>query len=379
MVLPSARAVLALLDGIKEVAGRQSRTATVENCESPDDGHLGSAPVNRAAAGTALTRRLDIRACIDSFDTALASTVRSALAEVETELHRRIVAPGDPWLSEAAGHLIRAGGKRLRPLLVILAAQTGHPDPFRVLRAAVAVELMHVATLHHDDVMDNAMLRHGVPSANARWGNRLAVLVGDHLMAVACMTALEVDTDLVRRQGWTLTRLVHGQATEGTELRVGEDAVEQYLRVASDKSASLFALCGWAGAACGDADEKVSEAIAQYGEALGVAFQISDDLLDIVADTTASGKTRGIDLQKGYVLCRSCTRSPRVIGTRSGSARLWRTARSTIPPCARRHWSCCRRRRDWTEATRTCTGTPPPRGTAWLASRRALPGTRCSA
>lgn len=256
-------------------------------------------PAGRASASPASTGHLDIRACIDSFDTVLASTVRSALAEVETELHRRIVAPGDPWLSEAAGHLIRAGGKRLRPLLVILAAQTGHPDPFRVLRAAVAVELMHVATLHHDDVMDNAMLRHGVPSANARWGNRLAVLVGDHLMAVACMTALEVDTDLVRRQGWTLTRLVHGQATEGTELRVGEDAVEQYLRVASDKSASLFALCGWAGAACGDADEKVSEAIAQYGEALGVAFQISDDLLDIVADTTASGKTRGIDLQKG--------------------------------------------------------------------------------
>ncbi|MGC4746998.1 polyprenyl synthetase family protein [Micromonospora sp. DT201] len=253
----------------------------------------------RVATDPAPTKHLDVRACIGSFDAALASAVRSALAEVETELHRRVVTPGDPWLSEAAGHLIRAGGKRLRPLLVILAAQTGRPDPFRILRAATAVELMHVATLHHDDVMDNAILRHGVPSANARWGNRLAVLVGDHLMAIACMTALEVDTELVRRQGWTLTRLVHGQATEGSALRAGEDAVEQYLQVASDKSASLFALCGWAGAACGGADEAVAEAIAQYGEALGVAFQISDDLLDIVADSAASGKTRGIDLQKG--------------------------------------------------------------------------------
>ncbi|MET8090844.1 polyprenyl synthetase family protein [Micromonospora sp. NPDC005220] len=251
------------------------------------------------SAGPTLARHLDVRACVESFDAALASTVRSTLAEVETELRRRVVAPGDPWLSEAAGHLLRAGGKRLRPLLVILAAQTSRPDPARVLRAAIAVELMHVATLHHDDVMDNATLRHGVPSANARWGNRLAVLVGDHLMAVACMTALEVDTHLVRRQGWTLTRLVRGQATEGLALRAGEDAVEQYLQVASDKSASLFALCGWAGAACGDADEAVAEALGQYGEALGVAFQISDDLLDIVADPAASGKTRGIDLQKG--------------------------------------------------------------------------------
>ncbi|MBM0276141.1 polyprenyl synthetase family protein [Micromonospora tarensis] len=256
-------------------------------------------PAGGAATGLAPARRADIRACVDSFDPTLASTVRSAMAEMEAELRRRVVAPGDPWLSEAAGHLIRAGGKRLRPLLVILAAQTSRPDPGRVLRAGIAVELMHVATLHHDDVMDNATLRHGVPSANARWGNRLAVLVGDHLMAVACMTALEVDTTLVRRQGWTLTRLVRGQAMEGSVLRTDQSAVEQYLQVASDKSASLFALCGWAGAVCGGADEAVAEALADYGEALGIAFQISDDLLDIVADSAASGKTRGIDLQKG--------------------------------------------------------------------------------
>ncbi|MDG4810775.1 polyprenyl synthetase family protein [Micromonospora sp. WMMD1120] len=258
-------------------------------------------PVLPAAgrAGSGSARRTDIRACVDSFDAPLASMVHTTMAEVEAELRRRVVAPGDAWLSEAAGHLIRAGGKRLRPLLVILSAQTSRPNPAHVLRAAIAVELMHVATLHHDDVMDNATLRHGVPSANARWGNRLAVLVGDHLMAVACMTALEVDTKLVRRQGWTLTRLVRGQAAEGSALRTDQDAVEHYLQVASDKSASLFALCGWAGAACGGADEAVAEALAEYGEALGIAFQISDDLLDIVADSAASGKTRGIDLQKG--------------------------------------------------------------------------------
>jgi geranylgeranyl pyrophosphate synthase len=247
----------------------------------------------------ASAQRLDIGACVESFDPALTTGVRSALAEVEAEMRRRITVPGDPELTRMAGHLIRAGGKRLRPLLVILGARTGHIDRARTVRAAIAVELMHVATLYHDDVMDNATLRHGVPSANALWGNRMAVFVGDFLMGVASTTALESGTELVRRQGWTLTRLVSGQATEGAALRDGESAVDQYLRVASDKSAALFALAGWAGATCGGADEATAEALGMYGESLGVAFQISDDLLDIVADSATSGKTAGIDLQKG--------------------------------------------------------------------------------
>jgi geranylgeranyl pyrophosphate synthase len=244
-------------------------------------------------------RRFDLGACVESFDPGLTAAVRSALAEMEIEMRRRITVPGDPELTGMAGHLINAGGKRLRPLLVLLAARTGRYDRDQAIRAAISVELMHVATLHHDDVMDNATLRHGVPSANALWGNRMAVFVGDYLMGVASTTALETGTELVRRQGWTLTRLVSGQATEGSALRDGETAVDQYLRVASDKSAALFALAGWAGATCGDADEAVAEALSSYGEALGVAFQISDDLLDIVADSAASGKTTGIDLQKG--------------------------------------------------------------------------------
>ena len=245
------------------------------------------------------TRRSDVRACIESFDPALAGAARAAMADVESEMRRRLTVPADPWLTQAAGHLINAGGKRLRPLLVFLAAQTGEPDRDRTIRAAIAVELMHVATLHHDDVMDKATIRHGVPSANALWGNRMAVFVGDFLISVAATTALEAGTDLVRRQGRTLTRLVSGQAAEGSALRAGESAVDQYMRVASDKSAALFALAGWAGATCGGADEAGAEAVAQYGESLGLAFQISDDLLDITADATVSGKTRGIDLEKG--------------------------------------------------------------------------------
>ena len=247
----------------------------------------------------ATARRFDVRSCIDSFDPALSAAVRSALAEIEAEIRRRITVPGDAALTEMAGHLINAGGKRLRPLLVVLAAQTSDPDRARMIRAAVSVELMHVATLHHDDVMDNATLRHGVPSANALWGNRMAVLVGDFLMAVASTTALEAGTELVSRQGQTLTRLVRGQATEVTDPGAGESAVDQYLRVASDKSAALFALAGWAGATCGGAGEATATALGQFGEALGVAFQISDDLLDIVADSAASGKTAGIDLHQG--------------------------------------------------------------------------------
>ena len=244
-------------------------------------------------------RRFDVRSCIGAFDPALSATVRSALAEIEAELRRRIIMPGDARLTEMAGHLINAGGKRLRPLLVVLAAQTGRPDRDRMIRAAVSIELMHVATLYHDDVMDHATLRHGVPSANALWGNRMAVLVGDLLMSVASTTALEAGIELVSRQGLTLTRLVRGQATEGTEPGAGESAVDQYLRVASDKSAALFALAGWAGATCGGGGEAPAAALGQFGESLGIAFQISDDLLDIVADSAASGKTTGIDLHKG--------------------------------------------------------------------------------
>ncbi|MBG0566349.1 polyprenyl synthetase family protein [Actinoplanes aureus] len=253
-----------------------------------------TAPLTAAKIG-----KFDVRACVESFDPSLTSTLRTVMAEVETEMRRRISATSDPWLNQAAGHLIRAGGKRMRPLLVALAAQTGRPDHKRVVCAAIAVELVHVATLHHDDVMDCATLRHGVPSANKLWGNRLAVLIGNHLLGIAATTGLEISTDFVRRQGWTLTRLVRGQATEGSTPRPGESAVEQYLRVASDKSAALFAFAAWAGAVCGDTSEKAAEGLAGYGEALGVAFQISDDLLDIVADTADFGKTRGIDLQTG--------------------------------------------------------------------------------
>ena len=257
---------------------------------------MTSAP---AFTSLAEPRPVDLVACIDSFDRSLAAAVRSVLTEVETEMRRRLTVPGDPWLTEAAGHLINAGGKRLRPLLVVLAAQTGDPDRTRMIGAAIAVELMHVATLHHDDVMDNATLRHGVPTANALWGNRLAVFIGDFLISVAGLSALDSGTGLARQQGWTLTRLVRGQAAEGSALQPGESAVDQYLRVASDKSAALFALAGWAGATCGGADEAGAAALGQYGESLGVAFQISDDLLDILADASASGKTGGIDLQKG--------------------------------------------------------------------------------
>ncbi|MBM2623646.1 polyprenyl synthetase family protein [Actinoplanes sp. LDG1-06] len=247
----------------------------------------------------AATGQFDVRALVGSFEPALTAQIRTTLAEVEAELRRRISDTPDPWLNEAAGHLIRAGGKRLRPLLVTLAAHTGRPDQRKVVCAAVAAELVHVATLYHDDVMDSATIRHGVPSANSLWGNRLAVLIGNHLLGIAASTGLEISTDFVRRQGLTLTRLVRGQATEGASPRRGESPAEQYLRVASDKSAALFAFAAWAGAVCGETGERTAAGLAGFGEALGVAFQISDDLLDIVADTADFGKTRGIDLQQG--------------------------------------------------------------------------------
>ncbi|RNG18476.1 polyprenyl synthetase family protein [Streptomyces botrytidirepellens] len=203
-----------------------------------------------------------------------------------------------PFITEAAQHLVRAGGKRFRPLLVLLAAQFGDPYAPGVVPSAVVVELTHLATLYHDDVMDEAEVRRGVPSANARWGNSVAVLTGDFLFARASHVLADLGPEAVRVQAEAFERLVTGQILETAGPR-GRDPIEHYLDVLAGKTGSLIAVSGRFGAMMSGADESIVNILTQYGERLGMAFQLADDVLDIASDSHESGKTPGTDLREG--------------------------------------------------------------------------------
>src|SRR3954447_15187264 len=230
-------------------------------------------------------------------DPAVDASVTATLAAVEVAL-RANVASADPLVAEAARHLADAGGKRFRPLLVALGAQFGDPAAPEVVAAANVVELTHLATLYHDDVMDEAEVRRGAPSANARWGNSVAILVGDYLFARAADIAASLGPEAVHLQGRTLAGLRRGQIAETVGPR-DRDPIEHHLHVVTEKTASLIATSARFGGLFSGADPVHVEALARYGETIGIAFQLSDDLLDIASETDQSGKTPGTDLREG--------------------------------------------------------------------------------
>jgi heptaprenyl diphosphate synthase len=231
-------------------------------------------------------------------DPQLEAAVRGIVDRVEQVL-RESVDSADPVLAETARHLVDAGGKRFRPLLTALVAQLGDGsiDEDVVLAGAV-VELTHLATLYHDDVMDEAPVRRGAPSANARWGNAVAILTGDYLFARAADLAARLGPEAVRIQAATFARLVQGQIAETVGPR-DRDPVEHYLQVIADKTGSLIGTAARFGALFGRLDPAVVAAASAYGETVGVAFQLSDDLLDIASASAESGKTPGTDLREG--------------------------------------------------------------------------------
>jgi heptaprenyl diphosphate synthase len=231
-------------------------------------------------------------------DQALEADVLTGLSAVEASLLDAAKSEV-PFIAEAAQHLVRAGGKRLRPLLVMLAAQFGDPYAPGVVPSAVVVELTHLATLYHDDVMDEADVRRGVQSANARWGNSVAVLTGDFLFARASQILSDLGPEAVRIQAEAFERLVTGQILETAGPSAGRDPVTHYLDVIAGKAGSLIAVAGRFGALMSGAPESVVDILTQYGERLGVAFQLADDILDIASDTHESGKTPGTDLREG--------------------------------------------------------------------------------
>ncbi|MGY1670117.1 polyprenyl synthetase family protein [Geodermatophilus sp. SYSU D00710] len=227
----------------------------------------------------------------------LGDSLAEGLGRVEATLAAAVTSE-HPFVSEAAGHLMAAGGKRFRPMLALLAAHLGDAQAPEVVRAAVVCELTHLATLYHDDVMDEADVRRGAQSANSRWTNSVAILTGDFLFARASDLLADLGPEAVRIQARTFERLVTGQIRETVGARHGEDRVAHYLEVLSDKTGSLVATSARFGASFAGLDEDLVEALTRFGEEVGVAFQLSDDLLDIVTDG-ASGKSPGTDLREG--------------------------------------------------------------------------------
>ncbi len=228
----------------------------------------------------------------------LESRVRSKLLETEREL-ALAVASDIGFVNEAAHHLLSAGGKRFRPLLVVLASEFGDPEAPGVIPAALVVELTHLATLYHDDVMDEAALRRGAPSANARWDNSIAILTGDFLFSRASDIVAGLGPDAVRIQARTFSRLVQGQIRETVGPCEGEDALAHYLSVVAEKTGSLIATSARFGARLSGASPQVEQALMEFGEQIGTAFQLSDDVIDVASETADLGKTPGTDLREG--------------------------------------------------------------------------------
>ncbi len=231
-------------------------------------------------------------------DEQLLRTLAAGLDDVE-KLLRDTARSEVQAVHDAASHLVEAGGKRFRPLLTLLAGEFGEGNHSDVVIAAAAVELVHLATLYHDDVMDEATMRRGAPSVNARWTNSIAILTGDFLFAHASRLVSDLGTDAARILAETFSELVTGQMRETVGPGEGEDPVDHYLTVIAQKTGSLIATSGRFGAMVSGAKPDAILAMQRFGEIIGTAFQISDDIIDIASPSHESGKTPGTDLREG--------------------------------------------------------------------------------
>ena len=231
-------------------------------------------------------------------DEKLGPQILSALAEIEERLSRAVTQTSK-IADVASRHLLNAGGKRVRPLLTLLAAAADGEINDAVIDAAVVVELTHLATLYHDDVMDDAPKRRGVDTAQNIWGNSVAILTGDLIFSRASLIVSELGQRPMAVQAQTFERLVLGQLFETTGPQDGEDILTHYIKVVEGKTGSLIAAAGSYGTILSGASESVVQMLARYGELVGVAFQLADDVIDVTGQSKKSGKVPGTDLREG--------------------------------------------------------------------------------
>ena len=231
-------------------------------------------------------------------DAALEAAVRTRLDRVEEALEKAVRADSD-LLATTASHLLQAGGKRFRPMLVLLSGYFGEPADPRLIPGSVAIELVHLATLYHDDVIDEAADRRGVPSANARWDNTVAILTGDYLFARASEMSADLGPEVCRLLARTIAILCDGQIREVDASGSLEQTEDAYLEIIRRKTGVLIATSCRLGGLLSDAPEDAVETLDAFGESLGLAFQLSDDIMDVVSTQLELGKEPGTDMKEG--------------------------------------------------------------------------------
>ncbi|MFD5226465.1 polyprenyl synthetase family protein [Microbacterium sp. NPDC058342] len=253
-----------------------------------------------ASPGTRLASRLGFsdRVFLGPAARHIASRIEEGLELVEAGLADELKV-ADPVADAAARYLYEAGGKRIRPVLTLLAAQLGEGNIPAVIDVAKALELTHLGSLYHDDVMDGADTRRGVPAAHGVWGNNVAILTGDILFSRASQIMSRYGERAMRLQADTFERLVLGQMHETVGAQQGDDPIGFYLQVLADKTGSLIAAATQGGVIFSDAPAEFEEPMRVYGEKVGVAFQLLDDVIDLSADAEETGKVPGTDLRAG--------------------------------------------------------------------------------
>lgn len=255
---------------------------------------------SRVAPGSRLASRLGFsdRVFIGTAGRRIAQAIEDGLERVETGLADD-VRVADPLADAASRYLYEAGGKRIRPVLTLLAAQLGDGNTDQVIDVAKALEITHLGSLYHDDVMDGADRRRGVPAAHAVWGNNIAILTGDILFSRASQLMSRLGERAIRLQADTFERLVLGQMHETLGAQPGDDPIEFYLQVLADKTGSLIAAATQGGVIFSNAPSEYEEPLRVYGEKIGVAFQLLDDVIDLSAKPEDTGKVPGTDLRAG--------------------------------------------------------------------------------
>lgn len=213
------------------------------------------------------------------------------------------LAEDNPFVSTVLQYLTGVGGKRLRPILALSSVEAcrghqGPADPAAVLAAAI-VELVHVGTLYHDDIIDEADLRRGVPSANARWSNTIAVLAGDYLIARASEVAASMGGDIAKRLSLTIADMCRGQLLESAYSFDTDRSVDAYLDAISGKTAALMASSCWLAPLAVGCPQEAADSLRRFGHAFGMVYQIVDDFLDVMATSEDLGKPAGADVAAG--------------------------------------------------------------------------------
>jgi heptaprenyl diphosphate synthase len=236
---------------------------------------------------------------LEAPDATLEAEIRGRLDLVERELEKSVHVESSGLLTETSSYLIAAGGKRFRAMLVLLAGYFGDPTDPRLIPGSVAIELVHLATLYHDDVIDEADARRGAPSANVRWDNTVAILTGDFLFARASEISTDLGTDVCRLLARTIAVLCDGQIREVDSSAKVDQPESNYLEIIRRKTASLIGTSCRLGGMLSDATPEDTDTLEQFGDALGMAFQLSDDIMDITASQMELGKEPGSDMRMG--------------------------------------------------------------------------------